>query len=459
MTSSERRYNLTEGSILQKILLVALPIIGSQFMQMTYNLTDMFWLGRLSSDAVAASGTAGFYLWLSQAFLIIARMGAEIGVAQHIGRGDRKEAEKYCQNALLIAVSAGILYGVSLLVFRTPLIGFFAIQEADVAADAASYLSIIAIGIPMSFTTAAVTGTFNASGNSRIPFYINATGLVVNMVLDPLFIFGMNGGIQGAAAATVIGQSVVCLLSLAALLFHRERPFEKFRLSLSPDRRTIMQILRWCIPIGIESMLFTLLSMVIARFVSGWGSSAIAAQRIGSQIESLSWLLGASLASALTAFTGQNFGAQKWPRIREGYRITVVISFVWGCIVSFVMFFLGGALYRVFVSEPDVILFGIQYMRILALCQIAGNLENVAAGAFRGMGKTLPPTIVSVSCNALRILLCCLLSRTALGLDGIWIGLTLGAVLRGFGIFIWYAIFSRRHRRDPHFENHANFLG
>ena len=91
MTSSERRYNLTEGSILQKILLVALPIIGSQFMQMTYNLTDMFWLGRLSSDAVAASGTAGFYLWLSQAFLIIARMGAEIGVAQHIGRGNRKE--------------------------------------------------------------------------------------------------------------------------------------------------------------------------------------------------------------------------------------------------------------------------------------------------------------------------------------------------------------------------------
>ena len=441
---TQRQYNLTEGNILNKLLLVALPIMGTQLMQMTYNLTDMFWLGRLSSDAVAASGSAGMYLWLSQAFMMIARMGAEIGVAQHIGRGEPERAKRFSQNALFLGLTLGLAYGGALALFNKQFIGFFAIKEAHVAVDAAAYLAAVGIGIPMVFITSAVTGTFNASGNSRIPFFINSAGLVINMILDPLMIFTLDMGIVGAALATVAGQTAVCLLSLLALTRHKDRPFPDMKLFVAPDRDIIRQIFTWCIPIGLESMLFTFLSMLVSRFVAGWGSSAIAVQRVGSQIESLSWLLGSGLGSAFTAFVGQNYGAGKYGRIHRGYRVSALCGSAWGVFVTCLLFFLGGTLYGVFVQEAEIIRMGTQFMRILALCQIPASLEGVSSGAFKGMGKTVPPTLISVGCNAFRVPLAYLLSQTALGLDGIWVGITIGAVMRGMGMFIWYNLYARQ---------------
>jgi Na+-driven multidrug efflux pump len=100
--TSNNAFDLTQGSILQKIIVVAVPIMGTQFLQMAYNLTDMFWLGRVGSHAVAASGAAGMYMWLSMGFLLIGRMGAEIGVAQSLGRGDQTAALDFSRNSLFI---------------------------------------------------------------------------------------------------------------------------------------------------------------------------------------------------------------------------------------------------------------------------------------------------------------------------------------------------------------------
>ena len=441
--SDKNRYDLTEGSILKKLLLVALPIVGSQFIQMTYNLTDMFWLGKLSSDAVAAAGTAGLFLWLTHAFMLLSSMGAEIGVSQSIGRGEREEARKYTQNALFIALFTGVILGGGVVLFRRPLIGFFNIKEVNVASDAADYLGIIGAGIPLTFISASITGTFNASGTSRVPFFINAIGLITNVVLDPIFIFTLGKGVTGAALATVSSQVIVCLFSILALLLYKNRPFEKIKLICLPERKIVAQILKWCVPISLESLMFSSLTMIISRFVSDWGASAIAVQRLGGQIESLSWLLGAALGSAFVAFTGQNYGASKWNRIREGFRLTSLFGIFWGIVISCLMFFFGGTLYSLFVKESDVIIIGAAYLRILAMCQITGNLESISSGAFKGLGKTLPPTIISGFCNAFRVPLCYFLAKTSLGLDGIWIGVTIGAVMRGFGMFIWYNLFSR----------------
>lgn len=443
-----RDYNLTEGNILNKLLLVALPIMGTQLMQMTYNLTDMYWLGRLSSDAVASSGTAGMYLWLSQAFLMIARMGAEIGVAQSIGRGDKETAKLYSQNSIFLGIVLGLLYGGALVVLKTPLIGFFAIKEANVAADASAYLAWVALGIPMTFITAAVSGTFNASGNSRTPFIINSVGLVANMILDPLLISTFNMGIVGAAIATISAQAVVCVLSLIALAVHKDRPFDTIKLFVRPDSEIIKQIFKWCIPIGLENMLFTFLTMLISRFTSSFGSQAIAIQRIGSQIESLSWLLGAGLGSAFTTFIGQNYGAGRFSRIHRGYKITLGFGMAWGVIVTAILFFAGGPLYTFFVKEDDIIALGGQFLKILALCQLPQSFESVSAGAFKGMGKTIPPTVNSIACNAIRVPLAYFMSITSLGLMGIWIAVTIGSIMRGMSIFTWYLVYSRKLPRD-----------
>lgn len=452
MSRALSRYDLTSGGMLNKLLLVAVPIMGTQLMQMTYNLTDMFWLGRLSGDAVAASGTAGMFLWLSQAFMMVGRMGAEIGVSQSLGRGEEARARRYAGDSLFLALVLGVLFGAGVIVFRNPLVGFFHIQEAHVARDTVNYLAIVGLGIPFTFVTAAIVGSFNGSGNSRTSFWGNAAGLVVNILLDPLLIFYAGLGIHGAAWATIIAQAIVCTVMLVAMKRDKNRPFAAFSYRIRPSREAVGQIFRWSLPIGMESMLFTLLSMVISRFVASFGAGAMAVSRVGSQIESLSWLIGGGFGSALTAFVGQNYGAGKWSRIRKVFRLSTGVMLVWGTAVTALLFFAGRFLFALFLPDAATLDMGEGYLKILAFCQLAMTLEGVGAGCFKGIGKTLQPSVVSILCNALRVPLAYGLSRTAWGVYGIFLGVTIGALLRGLWCFFWYFWVDRHHpdTDNPH---------
>ena len=120
-----RTIDLTEGSILHRLIKLALPIIGTSFVQMAYSLIDMIWVGRLSSDAVAAVGTASFFTWLASAVILVARVGAEVGVAQSIGKKDEQEAKRYVGHSLQLILVLSVIYGALLIAFRQPLIGFY----------------------------------------------------------------------------------------------------------------------------------------------------------------------------------------------------------------------------------------------------------------------------------------------------------------------------------------------
>jgi len=442
------KYSLVEGGIVNKLFLIAAPLILTQFFQMAYNLTDMFWLGRLSSDAVAASGTVGLFLWLSFAFLMFGRAGAEIGVSQSLGRGDREKALSYAKNAIQIAVFAGIALAIVFILDREQFIGFFGIREANVRKDAIDYLAIVSLSLPMAFTVAAVTGIFNGAGNSRVSLVINGVGFTLNMVLDPILIFAAGLGIRGAGIATIIAHSSAACLALIVLKKYKNRPFEKVSIIERPDGAIVAQMFKWVVPISVESFLFTLLTMPVHALVASFGAGAMAASRIGSQIESLTWLIVGGYASALVSFTGQNFGANKWGRIRKGFKISSVMMAFWGLLVSLTLYFGGGALFAIFVpDDAEVIRIGSEYLRILAIIQIPACLEGVASGAFRGQGRTIPPSIASITSNALRAMLAYVLVRsTGLGLTGIWIAVSLGAGIRGPWVYMWYLLHSRK---DP----------
>ena len=439
------KYNLVEGSIVNKLFFVAGPIILTQVFQMAYNLTDMFWLGRLSSDAVAASGTAGLFLWLSMAFLLFGRMGSEIGVSQNLGRGDKNAARSFAQNSIVIAVVLGIIVAGMYIAFHEFFISLFGIQEAHVEKYAREYLAIVSFGQPFVFFTAAVTGIFNGSGNSRVSMLVNGFGLTLNILLDPLLIFAAGWGIHGAAVASVIAQSSMACMALFVLLKSKNRPFEKIKIFILPCIKTVKQIFKWVTPVSLESFLFTVLTMMLTPLVAEYGAGALATVRVGSQIESLTWLIAGGYAGALTAFTGQNFGAGKWTRINKGFRLSTGMMTAWGLLVSVLLFFGGRTLYGIFVpNEPAVIDMGVFYLQILAFIQIPACLEGVAAGIFRGMGRTVPPSVSSISSNILRVVLAYLsVHFTDLGLTGIWLAVALSAGLRGIWILIWYLVHSR----------------
>ncbi len=432
--------NLTEGNIFKTILLLSLPIMAQSFIQMAYNMTDMLWIGRVGSGAVASVGTAGFLIWFSFAFIIIAKIGAEVGVAQSIGKKDNLLARDFARNALQLSILFGLVYTLAMLLFSKHLIGFFRLGDEEVIRQSISYLKIVSWGIIFTFINPILSGIYNGMGNSKTPFYINAVGLVINIVLDPILIFVFNFGVDGAAYATVVSQAVVTLIFIG-LFRSKHAPFAEFHFFKKPIPHVIKQIFAFGTPIGVQSGLFTLFATLIARIISQWGPVPIAVQKVGSQIEAISWMTAGGFSTALSSFVGQNFGAKQWERISKGYFTTIALAGSIGIIASLVLIFFAEPIFVVFIpNDPEALRLGADYLRILGLSQFFMTIEITSQGAFNGLGKTLPPSLISIIFTGARLPLAMVLSAsTLLGLNGVWWSISISSIFKGLilsGLFI-----------------------
>jgi len=184
--------------------------------------------------------------------------------------------------------------------------------------------------------------------------------------------------------------------------------------------------------------------MVIARILAGWGSTPIAVQSVGSQIESISWMTAGGFQTALSAFVGQNYGANKWDRIYKGYFTAIGIISVIGIITSCLLIFLPGPIFSIFIREQNVIKDGIIYLRILGVSQFFMCIEITTSGAFNGIGKTIPPSVVGIALNAMRIPGALLLS-IPLGLNGVWWSISLSSIIKGIILTSWFILLLQRH--------------
>ncbi|MGL5328800.1 MAG: MATE family efflux transporter, partial [Peptostreptococcaceae bacterium] len=260
----ENRIDLTKGPITKKLIMLSLPIMGTSFIQMAYNMIDMIWVGKAGSDAVAAVGTAGFFPWLAMAFVMISKIGGEIKVAQSIGENDINKTKSYIKAAIEINIILSILYTLFLVTFNKGLIGFFRLGDENVISMSSTYLYIIAIGMVFYFINPVFTAIFNGMGNSKTPFKINTVGLITNIILDPILILGWFGapklGVAGAAIATVIAQIVVSSLFIYRL---RKDSGDYFRIKLfrNIEFNYYKVLYNLGIPVALQSGMFTLFSM------------------------------------------------------------------------------------------------------------------------------------------------------------------------------------------------------
>lgn len=441
--------DLTNGSIFKGLTRIAVPIIGTSFMQMAYSLIDMIWVGRLSSDAVAAVGTAGFFTWLASAIILIARVGTEVGVAQSVGKKDINEAKSYIRHGIQLIVVLGLIYSLFLIVFRDPLIGFYQLG-ASIEQQASTYLLIVALGMVFHTLNPVLTAIFTGAGDSTTPFKINLIGLAINIVLDPILIFGL-GPIPrletaGAALATVVAQLIVTLIFIFQA---KKRPelFSSLRLLKKPDMAHVKAIAKLGLPMAVQSAFFTIISMIIARIIVQWGPLPIAVQKVGSQIEAISWMTAGGFQTAMSAFVGQNYGAQKWERVSKGYYAGLGIVTLIGVLTTFLLYFGARPIFGLFIPEAEAISYGIVYLQILAVSQIGQCIEIVTAGAFIGHGKSFPPAIVGIVFNLLRIPGALLLSSTSLGLEGVWWAISISSVFKGLVLTIWHLRFLKKDPR------------
>jgi len=438
--SSQARYNLTEGPIFSKLLKLSLPIMATSLMQSAHNLTNMFWLGWLGEWYVAAAGLAGQFIWMSFSLAFMCRIGAEIGVSQSMGKKDPTSAKAYAQNAFMVAIFVGISYAALAIIFRRSLLGFFNIENQYVFEIAQQYMAIAVLSLPFMFAHFVITGVYNGFGNTKIPFYINSGALLLNIVLSPILIFVLDLGIIGAAISMTVAAAINLIVKIWAMTRYKNRPFEHYVPFVKVATDRVKQVLKWGVPVGAEQLLFALLFMLITRLISSFGEGTVAAHSVGVQIESLSFMIGGGFASAITAFIGQNYGAKKWGRLRDAYRVASLFMAVYGIIITFTLFWFAVPLVSIFLTEPESIEIGASYLRIIAMAQFLFCLEGVATGSFRGRGLTMKPTIAGVSANVLRVIICYALAATVLGTSGIWWGIAIAMTLRSVWILIWHRI-------------------
>ena len=181
--------NLTQGPINRQLFNLAMPIMATSFIQMAYSLTDMAWVGRLGSEAVAAIGSVGILTWMSGSISLLNKVGSEVSVGQSIGAQSQEDARSFASHNITIALIISICWGTLLFIFAEPIIRIYELED-HITANAIQYLRIISTGLPFIFLSAAFTGIYNAAGRSKVPFFISGTGLILNIILDPLFIFG-----------------------------------------------------------------------------------------------------------------------------------------------------------------------------------------------------------------------------------------------------------------------------
>lgn len=445
------RTNLLNGPILPALSGLALPIMATSFIQMAYNLTDMLWIGRLGSGAVASVGAAGMFMWFSNGLATLAKMGGQIKTAQALGANKLKEAQAYAAAAFRLAMIFALAFGIIAVLFGHMMIGFFHLQSAKVVADAQNYLYVTCGLVIFSFLNQIYTGILTAAGNSRASFAATTLGLLLNIILDPLLIFGFGIipalGVLGAGIATVSAQAVVTLL-FRLIVRADDGVFAQLHYWGPISKTHGREIVRIGLPTAIHTMLFSCISMVLARLIADWGDGAVAVQKVGSQIESISWMTAEGYAAALNSFVAQNYGADNPQRIYQGFRLSMMLMLGWGIVCSTVLIVFPHLIFHIFIQEANVLPLGVDYLRILGISQLFMCLEITTAGAFEGLGKTLPPSIVSVLFTAARIPMALFL-QTIWGLNGVWWSITISSIIKGIVLFTWFCI---TLSKDPFFH-------
>lgn len=436
--------NLTKGPILKTLTKLAIPIMASSFLGTLYNITDMAWIGLLGSKAVAGVGVGGMFTWLSQGLAAMARMGGQVQVAQCIGRGERDRAHGFAQAAVQLATLMGMAYAVISLVFTRQMVAFFQLTDPEAQTAALSYTKIACGLIVFSFLTLTMTGLYTAQGDSKTPFLANLIGLVTNMILDPVLILGPGPfpklGVVGAAIATVTAQAIVMMMMILGVSIQKkENVLKGIRLTAKIPKEYLGGLCRIGIPTAIQGMAYCAISMVLTRMVSAYGAEAIATQRVGGQIESISWNTADGFAAALNAFIAQNYGAGKMDRVRKGYRASLWTVGIWGLLISFVFICFPKAIADIFFHEPKAVATAVGYLVIIGFSEAFMCVELTTVGALSGLGRTRLCSIISIAFTSARIPLAIILGGL-IGLSGIWWALSITSIIKGIIFtctFLW----------------------
>lgn len=379
---------ILHGSIGKAILALAVPVVINSFLQTMYNLTDTYWLGQLGTNELAAINLVSPLQQIVVNFGSGLTVAGAVLIAQLIGASKKEEAASMASQIFVCAMIFSIICAGVIAIFTPTVVNWLGADEPT-AKVANVYLRLVILDMPFLYMVNIFAAIRQAQGDTVSPMFLNLTGILLNVVLDPLLMIVIHWGAAGAALATVIAKAVPAMISLVIL--KRDTTGVRIRLKgFRFEKSKMKSILTVGLPTAIGGSTMQLGFLLMSRNVYVYGTGAMAAYGIGNKVNGLITLPSNGIGSAVATIVGQNIGANQIDRAEKGYkiarRVSVIFLFVGGLILS--RPFLSEAIVGLFSTDEEVIAMAADFLSIMALWCFTNGVYNSTSGLFQGSGHT-----------------------------------------------------------------------
>jgi len=400
------RLDLTQGSMSRLLVRLAVPTVIGMVMQILYLLVDLYFVGRLGQDAVAAVSISGNCFFVMAGLSLVIGTGGMALIAQAFGRQDHPQAGRVFQQSLLLSLISGTVLLLIGLALARPFIAFFG-GRGQAFTWGVEYFQVFSVSFLPMLLLFVIGSCFRGTGDTKTPMLVMVQSTFLNLILDPLLIFGLLGlprlGVRGAAIASLLAQ-LLALGVYGYLIFVKGSPMRLSR-SWRPDLGLVRRSLAIGLPSGLTFYLLALNLFITYRVASVYGTPALASIGIGGRIVQAVYLPAVAITSAVAAMVGQNYGARNFLRVREAFLLGLgltagVMLLGTGVCLVFPAFLIG-----VFSADQEVIGYGVAYLTVVSLGNVVVGTIMVSSSVFQGLGKTYPSLVAALLDNALFALL------------------------------------------------------
>jgi putative MATE family efflux protein len=391
--------DLTQGSVVKHLLNMAAFMAVSMLVQTLYLLADLYWVGRLGKEAIAAVGVAGNLMMIVLALTQMLGVGTTTLISHAAGKKDQPRAELVFNQSFVMSILVAVALGIVGFLLR----GLYSDSlsaDALTATLAKSYLLWFIPALLLQFPLVALGSALRATGIIKPAVGFQVLSVLLNIVLAPLLIFGIGPwpklGVGGAALATFI--SILIADVLMVIYFERKYHYLRFRLKLfRPQMKIWRAMLGIGVPAGAEFVLLFVYIIVVYGIIRGFGPAAQAGFGIGARVMQALFLPVVALAFAVAPVIGQNFGGRHADRVRQSVYSALGIASVMMLVLTLVAHFVPAAFIRVFSNDPHVVDFGSDYLKIVSINFVASGIVFTSSSIFQGIGNTWPPLLSSMT--------------------------------------------------------------
>ena len=445
--SSQLHNDLTKGNVAKKLVIYSLPFLISTFAQAFLSLVDLLIIGINGKDAAIAGVGVGGQLYILIISLIIGlSLGSSIIISQHYGAGKREEMQKTIDNVFSLFIVISIVITALVIIFINPILNSIK-TPTEAFLFARLYILISAIGIPFTFVFNGLISIIRGMGDSKHPMYIIVISVILNTILNLLFVFTFNFGVVGIASATVISQIMSVIISI--IFIKRKKALFAVKLfKLSFDKCEIKQILKIGIPTAIQNSVATLSFFIIANFVNRIGGNdavyTSSASAIVAKYNSFAILPSRAFSMAISAMVAQNVGKSAFNRVKKTFALGFLLTMIFGVIFAGITLMFSTGIFIVFNCSGKVIDYGLPFLKILSVDYLILPLATSLYGIVNGYGKTYITMIASILTSlVLRVPLAYILGISMnLGLLGIGLAMPISTLFSA--IFIGLIVLAKR---------------